>query len=95
VITSPQWARNPFANDRRVEPQGPVALTEPDPVVTSILFSSGRRVAMVDGRIVRAGDQVRTGTIREIEASAVVIVGRDGRERRVAISRPVMRMAKR
>jgi hypothetical protein len=95
VMTSPQWGRDPFANDQRVDPQGPVAPKEPDPVVTSILFSSGRRVAMVDGRIVRAGDQVRTGIIRDIEPAAVVIVGRDGRERRVAIARPVIRMAKR
>jgi hypothetical protein len=94
-MTSPQWKRDPFANDQRVDSQAPVAPKEPDPVVTSILFSSGRRVAMVDGRIVRAGDQVRTGIIRDIEAAAVVIVGRDGRERRVAIARPVIRMAKR
>ena len=95
VITSPQWTRDPFANDRGGDPQGPVPAKEPDPVVTSILFSSGRRVAMVDGRIVRAGDRVRTGIIRDIEADVLVIVGRDGRERRVAMTRPVVRMVKR
>ena len=95
VITAPLWARDPFATDRRVDLPAPVAPREPDPVVTSILFSSGRRVAMVDGRIVRAGDRVRTGVIRAIEADAVLIAERDGRERRVAIARPLMRLAKR
>ena len=95
VITSPQWTRDPFASDRRVDAQEPVARREPDPVVTSILFSSGRRVAMVDGRIVRTGDRVSAGVIREIESDGLVIVGRDGRERRVAMARPVMRVANR
>jgi hypothetical protein len=95
VVTSPRWTRDPFANEPRIEQRGPAAPKEPDPVVTSILFSSGRRVARVDGRIVRAGDRVRAGIIREIEADAVVIVGSDGRVWRVAMVRPVTRLAKR
>lgn len=94
VITAPRWARNPFASGPRAGAPRPAAV-EPAPVVTSILFSSGRRVAMVDGRIVGAGDRVRTGVIRRIEADAVVVAGSDGLERRVAIARPVMPMTKR
>jgi hypothetical protein len=63
--------------------------------VTSILFSSGRRVAIVDGRIVRPGDQVRTGVVSDIKADALVIVDARGRRRRVEIQRPATPMAKR
>jgi hypothetical protein len=94
VITSPRWTRNPFASEPRADARRAV-VAEPDPVVTSILFSSGRRVAMVDGHIVGAGDRVRTGVIRRIDADAVVVAGPDGRERRVPIARPVVRLAKR
>jgi hypothetical protein len=63
--------------------------------VTSILLSGGRRAAIVDGRVVREGDQLRAGIIREIMADALVIVDPDGRERRVAIARPASPAAKR
>ena len=95
VITSPQWTRVPFANARPPRGSAATPAAEPDPVVTSILFSSGRRVAIVDGRIVSAGDRVRTGTIRAIEAGAVVIVDAAGRERRLTIARPALRIGKR
>ena len=95
VITPPQWARDPFANARRPRVPATPPAAEPDPVVTSILFSSGRRVAIVDGRIVSAGDRVRTGTIRVIEPDAVVIVDTAGRERRAALARPALRIGKR
>lgn len=94
VMTAPQWTRDPFATQSRPVSDRPAAPTQPDPVVSSILFSTGRRVAIVDGRIVRPGDRVGTGVVRSIESDAVVIAGPDG-ERRVAIARPVIRMAKR
>jgi hypothetical protein len=93
VIASPRWTRDPFANAAAASRSA--APTEPDAVVTSILFSPVRRVAIVDGRIVRAGDRVRAGIVREIEADAVVIVGAGGKERRLAIARPALWMAKR
>jgi hypothetical protein len=95
VITPAHQNREPIAKAARLEGRGPAVAKEPDPVVTSILLSSGRRAAIVDGRIVRAGDQVRAGIIREIVADGVVIVGPDGRERRVAIARPVPPAVKR
>ena len=95
VVTAPRWTRDPFASEPRAASSQPAAPREPDPVVTSILFSSGRRVAMVDGRIVRPGDRVRTGVVRDIEVDALVIVDAGGRARRVVIQRPVMPMTKR
>lgn len=91
VMTSPQSTRGALANARPDGGPGTRPTLEPDPIVTSILFSSGRRVAIVDGRIVSAGDRVRTGTVRAIEPAAVVIVDTAGRERRVMIARPATR----
>ena len=62
----------------------------PDPVVTSILFSEGRRIARADGRIVGPGDRLGTGVVQSIEPGAVVIVEPDGRTRRFEIVRPVV-----
>lgn len=95
VVTAPQWTHDRFANEPRVAAGRPATPREAEPVVTSILFSSGRRVAIVDGRIVRPGDRVRTGVVRDIEADALVIVDARGRERRVVIQRPATPMATR
>ena len=96
VTTVPEWTRDPFAAHPRAEAERPVAAAaQPAPVVNSVLFSSGRRVALVDGRVVRPGDRVRAGVIRSIEPDAVVIQEPDGRVRRFEIERPVIRMAKR
>ena len=94
VITSPQRAQDPIANVRSAGGSVTPPTSEPDPVVTSILFSSGRRVALVDGRIVSVGDRVRAGTIRSIEPGAVVIVDAVGRERRATIARPATRLSR-
>ena len=65
---------------------------QPDPVVSSILISDGRRVARVDGRIVGPGDRLAAGVVRSIEPDAVVIDGTDGRSRRVEIVRPAIEL---
>ena len=96
VVTAPEWGRDPFATGQRADAVKVVAVpASPGPVVNSILFSSGRRLALVDGRVVRAGDLVRSGVVRSIEPDAVVIAAEGGRERRVEIQRPVIRMARR
>ena len=64
-------------------------------VVSTILFSSGRRIALVDGRIVGTGDRIRSGFVQAIEPEAVLIEGDGGGVRRVELERPVVRMAKR
>ena len=68
--------------------QRPGPAPEPDPVVTSILVSSGRRVALVEGQIVAPGDRLAIGVVQSIEPDAVVFTGPDGRSRRVEIARP-------
>jgi len=62
----------------------------PDPVVTGILISAGRRVALVDGRIVGPGDRLAAGVVQSIEPDALVFAGPDGRSRRVEIVRPAI-----
>ena len=95
VVTAPEWTRDPFAKIASPAADQPVAPAQSAPVVSTILFSSGRRMAIVDGRIVRPGDRVGSGVVRSIEPDAVVIADAGGRERRFAIERPVIRMAKR
>lgn len=96
VVTAPQWRRDPFAAGERADAVKAVTVpAPPEPVVRSILFSSGRRVALVDGRVVGAGDRLRSGVVRSIEPDAVVIAAEGGRERRVEIQRPVIHMARR
>ena len=91
----PEWNRDPFARDvRTVTARKPVALPAvqqgPDPVVSSILFSDGRRIARVDGRIVGPGDRLGLGVVQFIEPEAVVIVEPGGRTRRLQIARPLI-----
>jgi len=85
-FTASPEPRPPIRSRRvRVEPPAP------DPIVTSILFSSGRRVALIDGRIVEAGDRVGLATVQSIDADGVVIVRADGEIRRLGLGRPVIR----
>jgi hypothetical protein len=93
AVTTTEGPRDPPAKQTRA-PAAPdravASAAQPDPVVTSILFSSGRRVARVDGRIVGPGDRLRAGVVHTIEPDAVVIVDTAGRARRFEIERPVI-----
>lgn len=64
-------------------PPRPEALVtrEPDLVVTSILYSVRRRLAIVNGRIVRVGDSIGSSTILYIEPRAVTVQSADGTKR--------------
>jgi len=66
----------------------PASAREPDPVVTGILVSGGRRSALIDGRLVRTGDRLPAGVVQSIEPDAVVIAAPDGQIRRLQIARP-------
>lgn len=93
----PRWTRNPFAVRRAVadeEPEpildtlaDPAPAAEPDPVVSSILYSSDRKLAIVNGRVARIGDVIAGVTIVDIQPAAVVIDSRD-RGRRTLSLRP-------
>jgi hypothetical protein len=61
-----------------------------DPIVSGILFSSRRQAAVVDGRVVVAGDRVGTAVVQSIEADAVVIVTSRGEMRRLEVARPAL-----
>lgn len=94
VVTAPRWNRDPFVSKPQPA-QEAAAAPPPAPVVHSILFSSGRRVAQVDGRVVRAGDRVGNSVVQSIERDAVIMADPSGATRRIAIERPVIRMARR
>lgn len=92
TVTTPRWNRDPFAS--KPVPSGLAPAPPPAQVVRSILFSSGRRVAHIDGRIVRAGDRVGDSVLQSIERDAVTMTDASGATRRVAIERAVIRTAR-
>lgn len=93
MSTPQRWARNPSAKERSSSTR-PATTARVDPKVTSVLFSGGRRVAIVDGLVVGPGDRVRDGIVRSIEPDAVVIAGPGGHPRRVEIARRDVPLAK-
>ena len=62
-------------------PAAPIPGAEPLHRITGIMLSAGRRLALVDGRIVSLGDRVGPDTVREIRADAVVLTDDAGDER--------------
>jgi len=92
--SEPRWSRNPFtqrpvAPPKAAEQSIRVVPSMADPIVSGIVVSGGRRLAVVNDRIVGPGDVLGTATVRSIEPEAVVIAGPDGRPRRVPVRRPV------
>ncbi|HVQ12194.1 MAG TPA: hypothetical protein VMS40_01335 [Vicinamibacterales bacterium] len=82
AAASPQ--RAPAVSTPSVAPQPPprsqatTVVPEPKLAVTSILYSSQRRLAIVNGRIVGVGDRVDSSTILYIEPRAVTVQSADG-----------------
>jgi hypothetical protein len=76
----PLFAAAPRADTPRSEP-----LKDPLPVVSTILVSEDRRLAMVDGRIVGVGDRVGQRTVAAIEPRVVVFREPSGVQIRVAL----------
>lgn len=87
----PKFDRDPFLFGNETRDVRPVQMASaipagPDPVVRSILYSSGRRLAMIDGgKIVKVGDRVGANEIVDIATDAVVIRTPGGERRRLAI----------
>ena len=91
MSTVPVFGRDPFlfGNESRSVALAAVRQRpEPDPTVRSILFSSTRRLAIVDGQIVSVGDTVGTYTVSAIEQGAVVFTTSTGERRRVSVHAP-------
>jgi hypothetical protein len=89
---TPQWPRNPFVNVRlpaAVETKPSTEKTaEPELVVGSILYSAQRRLAIVNGRIVRVGDRVGSAIVRDIEARAVIVESSGGARQTLELRMP-------
>ena len=87
----PQWPRDPFEVMHKAPevveaaPAPPPPVVQPDPVVASILYSIGRRLAVIDGRIVRPNDSVGTATVIDILPTAVVLEFAGGDRRTVEL----------
>jgi hypothetical protein len=60
---------------------------EPVPLVHSILIAPGRRLAILNGSIVREGDQVGHRRVTRIEQHAVILRDPSGEEIRLAVPR--------
>jgi hypothetical protein len=69
--------------------QPPAPLSTPLPVVNSILVAPDRRLAVLNGEIVREGDAVGARVVIRIEPRAVVLREPSGREVTVPIRRKV------
>jgi hypothetical protein len=80
-IDSSSTARTP----RETESQPPDSQSPPLPQVAGILIAGSRRLAIVDGNVVAAGDRVGERTITRIGRDGVVLRERSGQEVYVAI----------
>ena len=54
----------------------------------SILYGADRKLAIVDGRIVQVGDDVRGARVVEITPNSVLFRDREGRLRRLTLEDP-------
>jgi hypothetical protein len=91
----PEWRRDPFENLQEApevvvvsDAPAPAPAIDPDPVVASVLYSTGRRLAVIDGRIVRPGERAGGGRVLDILPKAVVLELPDGARRTVELQAP-------
>jgi hypothetical protein len=90
VLTRPPvWPRDPFARREAeppaiVDPIAPAEAPEPDVVVNSVLYSSTRKLAMVNGRTMRIGDRIGSSAIVDILPDAIVVESANGGVRTIA-----------
>lgn len=86
VATGPSAVRDPFLFGDETREERPAASEfTPDPLVRTILFSSTRKTAIVDGRMVSVGDSVGSLKVTDIERTAVVFTTAAGERRRVSL----------
>jgi hypothetical protein len=65
TLADPEQIRDPMRPPNVAEP-GQAAAPQAAPVVSAVFISSTRRVAVVHGRVVRAGDSVGTCLVDEV-----------------------------
>lgn len=87
-------SQQPQPNDARPRSAAPAptprvgaATARPDLVVSSILYSQQRRLAIINGRIVSVGDRIESSTILYIEPRAVTVRFDDGTQQTFALNR--------
>ena len=88
VASRPSWVRDPFLfGDESRTVARPVAPPPAParPAVRTILYSSDRRLAIVNGRTVGVGDAVGEYTVADIERTAVVFTAPSGERFRVFV----------
>ena len=88
LASAPAWRRDPFLfgdETRSVARPAVPAPAAARPSVRTILYSAGRRLAIVNGRIVGVGDAVGDYTVSDIEKDAVVFRASSGDRLRVPI----------
>jgi hypothetical protein len=99
VTRPPATAAAPVAVDRppvagstptalaRVRPAASPEVAQPfDAVLGTILYSPDRKLAIIDGRVVAVGDDVRGARIVEITAASVMLRDAQGRLRQLTLS---------
>jgi hypothetical protein len=87
-VSAPAWQRDPFlfGDETRTVARAAVPAPAATPLsVRTILYSAGRRLAIVNGRIVGIGDAVADCTVADIEKDAVVFTAPSGERLRVPI----------
>jgi hypothetical protein len=88
LASRPSWGRDPFLFGDESRAVSRPAARPPAPVrptVRTILYSSTRRLAIVDGRTVGVGDAVGAYTVADIERTAVVFTAPSGERFRVSV----------
>jgi hypothetical protein len=68
-------------------PQPLIPSPNPPHRLTGIVIGGGRRLALIDGRVVEVGDRVDTDTVRGIDPGAVVLSNEAGEERVLKLER--------
>lgn len=92
IKTAPKWSRDPFhAEPDAIKALSAAPASPPEPTVFSILVSGQRRIALIDGRIVRVGDLVGSSVVRAIDQDSVVLITAAGHTQRLTLDRPQLR----
>jgi hypothetical protein len=87
-LAPPREPVRPAARPVRRPPPDDVVLPF-DAALGTILYGPDRRLAIVDGRIIQVGDDVRGARIVDITPNAVLLRDRQGRLRRLTLEDPV------